>query len=344
MGRGALTNTAQAVRKITRSATPLSFSLDDDGLVGTVSLSSKDEAIANAWLAVSGKAHKVAKRDLLACLGDLEAKPDLAEQDRVAAILASAELRAWLGDTASSLLVVELPPRRAPDPFSAASYAAAILVHAAAAADHRGATLYHFCEPRATDPRGDPAAAGEAGLLVSLIAQALEYVTRRDVHVNLGFLEAAAFEDVREDPAALFRLFKQLLKRLPPNGFVCIVLDAVWRLGSGADGEEDGVLGKIVGLVKKEDLAVKLLVTEPSCAGAVGGLLDRGRRRSGGRSRNSSGAASESRVYSLYVPESVDGGRHGFNTEWVEEETAKLIRECESTSQSSSCSDSDNSE
>lgn len=287
----------------------------------------------------------MAAGDLLACLGDLEARPDLAEQDRVAAILASAELRAWLGRATPGLLVVELPPRRAPGPFSAASHAAAVLVRAAAAAAP-AAVLYHFCEPRATDPRGGPAAlAGEAGLLVSLVAQALAYVARHDVHVDLGFLEADAAEDVRDDPAALFRLFKKLLRRLPPKGFIFIVLDAVWRLGTGAAGEEDGVLRKIVGLVRKEDLAVKLLVAEPSYAEAVAALLaDSGRRKSGGRGRNSTAAASESRVHSLYVPESVDGGRHGFNTDWVEEEMAKLMREYESTSQSSSCSDSDESE
>lgn len=222
-------------------------------------------------------------------------------------ILQSDEVRDWIQCPASALLVMELPPT--PGLLSAVTYASAILIRSILRVG-TCPVLYQFSALRESDP-DEHNAAGDSGLMVSLITQLLPYVLE-EAGTSLDFLAGERFEKASRDPPRLFLILKRLLKSLPRNRCVYIVLDSVAALRNGAKAEEEGVLGKVLGLVAEEDLYVKILMGGPTSDNVVRSMKAR--------------VEPESRVSCLYVPERVGGGCQGRKTAWVEQQTEDLVR------------------
>lgn len=291
-----------------------------------------NKSVSSDWLEASGKPHKVAARDLLECFQTLEADSDRLQQDRALYVLISGELRDWLRSTASKLLLVEVRSDR-DQYFTAASYASTILVRTI----QRIGTfpvLYYYCVPRIMDPKNGTLAGG-AGMLISLIAQLLRYLQGRP-ECDLQFLgsKKRRFDRVEGDVDELLRIFKKLVKFLPTGQSVYIVIDSIWKLQLGTADDTQAVVG-LFKLINKEDLFIKLFVTDPFSEDIADVLEPQSGRGDSDPAQEIGG-----KVINAHVPEHVEPSRHGINTIWLEKEIADIIEECSSnTSEGGSESD-----
>lgn len=203
--------------------------------------------------------------------------------------------------------MIELPPT--PEVFSVATYASTILIRSIMGVG-TCPILYQFLELRASDP-DERNVAGDTGMMVSLITQLLPHVLQ-DPGISLEFLAKEPFGKASRDPLSLFLIFELLLRSLPKDVCVYIVLDAIRALRKGEKGEEEGVLGKVLGLMAKEDVFVKILISGPSSDTTVESMKSQGEP--------------ESHVSRLYVPEYVGGDYQRSETAWVEQQVEDLIR------------------
>ncbi|KAK8051689.1 hypothetical protein PG993_003074 [Apiospora rasikravindrae] len=290
-------------------------------------------SVPKDWSKLSRRSCKIATRDLVDCFQDLGCKPDHTEQNRIAFILASEEMCAYSRSTVSKLLVIELPSDRN-EYFTPASYASTVLIRAVQKVG-TFPILYHFCVPRASDP--DPKSnlfAGGRGLLASLTSQLLGHL--KDTHgVDLDFLSTRwnKFKNAIDDPSRLFLILEELLRRVPKSTCVHIVIDGVWKI---QDDKDQDVLDGLVGLVKDEDLFVKILVTSPFSLDILDPLKKEEAKQRKRAKKVKAAALPKSSSLTLHVPEHVDNGHHDFNTSWVEGELDAIIRDCPDSSHSSS--------
>ncbi|KAK8080256.1 hypothetical protein PG997_008074 [Apiospora hydei] len=290
-------------------------------------------SVPKDWSKLSRRVCKIATRDLVDCFQDLGCKPNHAEQNRVALILASEEMCAYSRSTVSKLLVVELQSDRN-EYFTPASYASTVLIRAVQKIG-TFPILYHFCVPRASDsdPKSDLFAGGR-GLLASLTSQLLGHL--KDTHgVDLDFLSTRwnKFKNAIDDTNRLFLILEELLRRVPKSTCVHIVIDGVWKV---QDDKDQDVLDGLLGLVKDEDLFVKILVTSPFSLNILDSLEKEEAKQRKRAKKAKVMAPPESSLLTLYVPERVDSGYHDFNTSWVEEELNEVIRGRPDSSHSSS--------
>ncbi|KAK7956485.1 uncharacterized protein PG986_005707 [Apiospora aurea] len=280
-------------------------------------------SVPKDWSKLSRRVCKVATRDLVDCFQDLGCKPNHAEQNRIAFILASEEMCAYSRSTVSKLLVAELQSDRN-EYFTPASYASTVLIRAVQKIG-TFPILYHFCVPRASDP--DPKSdlfTGGRGLLASLASQLLGHL--KGTHgADLDFLSTRwnKFNNAIDDPNRLFLILEELLRRVPKSTCVHIVIDGVWKV---QDDKDQDVLDGLLGLVKDEDLFVKILVTSPFSLDILDSLEKEEAKQRKRAKKAKATAPPESSLLTLYVPERVDSGHHDFNTSWVEEELNEVIR------------------
>lgn len=298
-------------------------------LLNSKEFSEDNKATVANWLAVSGKPQRVAAGDLLECFQSLEAGPERPDQDRAMHILMAGELRDWLRSTTSKLLLVEIRTDR-DQYFSAASYASTMLVRAIQKIG-TFPVLYHYCVPRAMDPKQDGLSGG-AGMLVSLIAQLLGYL-QRGPDVDLQFMRSSKrqFDKIKDDVEELLRIFKRLARLLSGDQCLYIVIDSVWKLQLGTYDDAEAVIG-LLKLIRKEDLFMKIFITDPFSDDLADVVDPRPDRESGDIAR---------KAIRIYVPEHVEPGIHGINTSWVEREMADIVEECSSSSSEGSSGSDD---
>ena len=301
----------------------------DKRLLNSKEFSEDNKATVANWLTASGKPHRVAAGDLLECFQTLDAGPERPEQDRAMHILMAGELRDWLRSTTSKLLLVEIRTDR-DQYFSAASYASTMLVRAIQKIG-TFPVLYHYCVPRAMDPKQDGLSGG-AGMLVSLIAQLLGYL-QRGPDVNLQFMRSRKrqFDKIKYDVKRLLHVFKELVKLLSGDKCLYIVIDSVWKLQLGTDDDAEAVIG-LLKLIRKENLFMKIFITDPFSDDLADVVDPRPDRESGDIAR---------KAIRIYVPEHVEPGIHGINTSWVEMEMADIVEECSSSSSEGSSGSDD---
>ncbi|KAH7031626.1 uncharacterized protein B0I36DRAFT_125097 [Microdochium trichocladiopsis] len=344
--------------RTTLSTTPLSRSpshLSPFGFPHSPSSQYDSNKAVKSWLREAQRPERTAAQDLRSCLGDITAQADLDEQDRVAYILASDELRNWLRTTTSQVLVVELRHSPRDQHFTASSYASAVLARSLT----RTASpivLTHLCSSRETDPENGTFAGGK-GVLVSLVGQLASQIVSpkhrsgTGVPVDLGFLvndKSAKFSRISNSTSKLLAVFERMLDLLPPaSGTVYVILDGIWRL-SPESKETKRVIAGLLNLAARlytssqrgeKRTVLKMFITEPFSTDLhefISDGDDHGRSRRGPR-RSMSPPSSSKHPYikELSVPEHIPGGnRAGVNVAWVNEEVDAMIHECTSSSSS----------
>ncbi|KAK8060025.1 hypothetical protein PG996_009955 [Apiospora saccharicola] len=260
----------------------------------------------------------------------MRSKPELVGNNRISFILLLEEVRVYLRITASKLLAVDLPCG-GDGYFTPASYGSTILIRAVQKIS-TFPVLYHFCVPRGSDPnlKNDLLACGR-GVLASLLFQLLEHVRG----VDLDFLSRRQnrLKSVIDGSGRLVLVLEELLMRVPKSTCVYIVIDGVWKLQNDKDQD---VLDRLLGIVRDEEMFVKILVTSPFSLDILSPVkIEEAKKRK--RAKKAKATVSpESSFLTLHVPQHVDGGHHDFNTSWVEEEMNEVIRECPVSSQASS--------
>lgn len=248
-------DTLQAQRKLLRATTPVSMPSEaSTPHISRIPVLGRP-SIPRDWKKASHKVRKILARDLIDCFQDMRFRPDLAEQNRSAFILVSEEVREYLRSTSSKLLAVELLCG-GDGYFTPASYASTVLV---CAVQKIGTfpVLYHFCVLRGSDPNPK----NGRGVLTSLLSQLLEHLEHAR-GVDLDFLPTRRnrLKSVLDDSDRLLFILDELLRRVPRSTCVYIVIDGVWKLQND---EDQDVLDGLLGLVRDEDIFVKIRVTSP---------------------------------------------------------------------------------
>ncbi|KAK8028430.1 hypothetical protein PG991_005486 [Apiospora marii] len=315
----------QAQVKILLDATPASTRSQSSIIYRANTPGLGRPSVPRDWRKASQRVCKTSIRDLVDCFQDLGCKPDHADQNRIAFILASEEMRIHSRSTVSKLLVVELDSDR-DEYFTPASYASTVLIRAVQKIG-TFPVLYYFCVPRASDPNPDSDLfAGGRGLLTSLTSQLLGHL--KDTHgLDLDFLSTRwnRFKSAIDDLSRLFFILEELLRRVPKMTCVYIVIDGVWKV---QDDDEHNILDELLGLVKDEDLFVKILITSPFSLNILSPLEKEEAKQRKRANKAKVAIPPESSLLTLHVPEHVDGTHHDFNTSWVEGEMNEVIRGC----------------
>lgn len=273
----------------TASLSPSPSQLSPFGLQQNPAWQSKSKQAVKRWLREAQRPERVSARDLRSCMQDITAQAGADEQDCIAYILASLELRDWLRATTSQVLVVELRQstsngRGSQQYFTAASYASTVLARSLARTIS-SPVLTHLCASRETDPENDVLVGGR-GLLISLAGQLVAHLsslskqpTRSSTVPDLSFLEddkRAKFSRTSDSVTKLLALFAKLLSLLPSTSeIVYIILDGIWRLPSESR-ETKKAIGGLLRLVTRQQLRpsrrgdleigsvkIKLIITEP---------------------------------------------------------------------------------
>lgn len=289
--------------------------------------------IPKDWEKAYRRVRKIVVGDLVDCFQDMRFKPDLAEKNRIAFILVSEQVRAYLRSTVSRLLVVELPCG-GDGYFTPASYASTVLIRAVQKIG-TFPVLYHFCVSRGTDPNPkNDLLAGGRGILTSLLSQLLEHL-EYSRGIDLDFLSTRRnrANNVIDDSDRLLFIMEELLRRVPESICIYIVIDGVWKLQN--DDDQD-VLDGLLGLGRDEDVFVKILVTSPLSLDILDPLATEEAKQRKRVKKAKVTVSPESKFLILHVPEHVDHGHHDFNTSWVEEEMNEVLRECPGSSRVSS--------
>lgn len=269
------------------SLSPSASQLSPFGLQQNPTWQSNSEQAAKRWLRGAQKPQRVSAKDLRSCMQDITAQAGADEQDRIAYILASPELRDWLRATTSQVLVVELRQStgngsRSQQYFTAASYASTVLSRSLARTSS-SPVLTHLCASRETDPENDVLAGGK-GLLISLAGQLVAHLSssskqpkRSSAVRDLSFLEddkRAKFSRASDSVTKLLALFARLLSLLSSTTeTVYIILDGIWRLPSDSRETKKAISG-LLHLVARQIPAprrgdsqagakIKLVITEP---------------------------------------------------------------------------------
>jgi hypothetical protein len=183
--------------------------------------------------------------------------------------------------------------------------------------------LYHFSSKRGADPKNNQLW-GTAGLFVSLIEQLLVYMSHGN-ELDLEFLAKARRQlKARSETRTLHRTFQKLVRLLPPDNCLYIFVDSIWRYETTLQDKAD--TRALLKMVTKDDMQIKLVVTEPSSLGILE-PLQMWEERSARKSRHKTKNTWESCILTLDVPGDVNEMRFN-NTSWVKEEVRTLVAEC----------------
>jgi hypothetical protein len=227
--------------------------------------------------------------ECLRALGDFS----LHQQDQVELIVRSEEMKSWLRCSESRILMIESESRTT-ERDSPLSYTSAILAQSLSS-NANFPILRFFCGMH-TDEDTDRLT-GASGMLKSLIGQLLEYTTRDDEPVDLGFLENLRRKKYLKNVRSLVDLFIQITNQLPESWAVFCIVDSIWWLEEpGSEQDMQVALEGLMSLTDNPRVVFKLLFTDP-CSFEVPGTY---------------------RPDTLSVPEYVDGDRMGTNNEYLD--------------------------
>ncbi|KAK0616336.1 hypothetical protein B0T14DRAFT_433805 [Immersiella caudata] len=235
----------------------------------------KSKAAAAKWLtrlqkAVEGFNH-APKEDVEDCLSHQES---LGHDEKNAAsfILSSDQLDAWNRANASSIMVIDLPlpPAELNNPlsFSAAMYFFAL------ARENKYPVLAFFCKHR-NNASYEEDRSGAMAMLNSLNGQLLDFITESRQSANLERLEDKEFaKKSRTTIKYGLKLLEELLSALPTGDRVFIIIDCLSCI-SGSEEKGHKVIERVRRImVGNPDIAIKLLVTDPSGDSPVRDMAD----------------------------------------------------------------------
>jgi hypothetical protein len=224
-----------------------------------------NKAAAAKWLARLRKSvdegfSHTPQEDVEDCLSHQQ-KLDHDEKDVASYILESETLDRWNRADKSSILVIDLPTSPAelsnPLSFAAAMYFLAL------ACQNKYPVLAFFCKHRNNASHKEEVS-GATALLNSLNGQLVDFITEYRSDANLGRLHDKEFaKKSRTTIKYGLKLFEELVSALPAGDRVFIIIDSMSCI-SGAEAEGHKIIKRVKRIMEDHDVAIKLLVTDPS--------------------------------------------------------------------------------
>jgi hypothetical protein len=202
--------------------------------------------------------------DLATCLklGDIL---DEESKARASAMVQSEKLKTWLVEEGASsrLLLVnghsDLAGAEGQSPLSLVD---AELVTISESMES-SFVIKHFCGLHTENIDPSPASS-PTGLMASLVGQLLGQMLDREFDIDTSFLEKSDWRCLeKQDLFALYMVFRELIRQLPPKTILVCVLDEVSLYETQALGEDtDVVMRRLTRLVAKStNVVIKMLVT-----------------------------------------------------------------------------------
>jgi hypothetical protein len=235
----------------------------------------KNKAAAAKWLArlqkaVEGFTH-TPKEDVEDCLSHQE-KLGHDEKNAATFIFESDQLNAWHRAEASKIMVIDLPipPAELDNPlsFSAAMYFFTL------ARENQYPVLAFFCKHR-NNASYEEDRSGAMAMLNSLNGQLLDFITENRPGASLERLGDKEFaKKSRTTIKYGLKLLEELLSGLPTGDRVFIIIDCLSCI-SGSEEKGYRVIERVKRMMENNlDIAIKLLVTDPSGDSPVRDMAD----------------------------------------------------------------------
>ncbi len=242
-----------------------------------ISVSNKIGMIFNISRLISPPDIKAAKRllkllqydsrllvnDIATCLklGDIL---DEESKARAAAMVQSEKLKTWLieGATSRILLVNGHSDLASAEGQSPLSLVDAELVTISERMESAFVIKY-FCGLH-TENVDPSSASSPAGLMTSLVGQLLSQMLSREINIDISFIEKSDWKKVeKQDLFALYMVFRELVRQLPPKTLLVCVLDEVNLYETRELGDEtDVVMRRLTRLVANStEVIIKMVVT-----------------------------------------------------------------------------------
>lgn len=224
------------------------------------------------------------------------------QQDQVQYIMTSEKLLSWLENPESGLLVIQC--QTAPQTQANAISLSSAFLAQSLRQSHDSPVLYHSCGLRTEDgPRG----AETSGTLAVINSLNSQLARQLQNHADLSFLgtdKHRGRNQTRLRPA--LKLLKRLMEEVPENESVFVIIDSLSRLSGDSENELDAIKGISRLVDRSAGPIVKVLMTDL--------LPDHMLHRAT--------VGDE-----LYVPDRVDVGGQGLNTEYLREVSeASIVR------------------
>lgn len=239
-------------------------------------------------------------------------KPNLhpTQENQVQYIMTSEELLNWLEKPKSGLLVIQA--ETAPQTQANAISLSSAFLAQSLRESHGSPVLYHSCGLRTEEGPIGAETSGSIALINSLNSQLARQLRS---HTDLSFLGTDKYRKRSQThlrPA--LKLLKRLVTEVPENESLFIIIDSLSRL-SGSDAESEAkaikTISRLVDQSTDQGPIVKILMTD---------LLPEHRLV-----HQQAAAGGDE----LYVPDRVDVGGHGLNTEYLREVSGASIRRFE---------------
>ncbi|KAK7709946.1 hypothetical protein SLS64_006191 [Diaporthe eres] len=218
------------------------------------------------------------------------------QQNQVQYILTSEKLLTWLEKPESGLLVMQ--GQTAPQTMANAISLSSAFLAQSLRQSHDSPVLYHSCGLRTEE---GPRRAQRSGTIAAVNSLNSQLARHLQSHADLSFLgtENHRGRSQKRTRSAL-KLLKRLVGEVPENDAVFVIIDSLSRLSGDAENEVEAIKG-ISQLVEQSSDAgpiVKVLMTD---------LLPN-------HMLHKAAVGDE-----LYVPDRVDAGGQGLNTEYLRE-------------------------
>lgn len=217
------------------------------------------------------------------------------DQDTVAWVTGSAELRTWLRESRrqqpGTVLVVDSGAGRPDRLLNPLTLTVALVVQTlTAAADFP--VLSFFCGLRTNDAY-DEELSGPVGLLNCLNAQFLTHLRVRNPDIFLPGLDDRRFSGrSRKHVREALDLLELLVRQLSPDeDAVVVVIESACRLVGSDSKRADKAIGGILDIAERATIVFKVLITDMISNRPIEGR----------------------EVTRLFVPDYIDGGRQGLN-------------------------------
>ncbi|KAF8861392.1 hypothetical protein BDZ45DRAFT_267711 [Acephala macrosclerotiorum] len=252
----------------------------------------ENKKLVEAWLKDVGDYESESFNNITECLDTAESL-DLEEKDKIQYIMDSEELHGWLGRSRSCVLSIEA--ETAPDTLGNSMSLTTALMAMRLTSIPKFLVLSFFCL-LGTTASASKDISGPMEMLQRFNGQFLKFILNERPTVDLSFLAIERyFQKSGKKIKYALTLFHRLLGLLGENDAIFILVDSFSRMSGG---EEDGdkIMGRIIDMIASTpNVIIKVLITDPLPGCPLKDQAD----------------------LSLYIPDHVDGGKHGINLEFL---------------------------
>ncbi|KAG6362574.1 hypothetical protein INS49_007666 [Diaporthe citri] len=263
--------------------------------------------LVKVWVDELHRPRETTLGDISECLHRIaDATPE--EEDQARWALSSTEIRLWL--TASKFHVLCISPETSTDSvFSPISYTVAMLAESLFRSKTAPVAAY-FCGLRRWED-GATSGNGALNMLSSLAGQLIQEIGDKVPDFNTACLQGRDRDVSLGKIDELLSLLRDIFNSMPPGSDVFVLIDSFCRLEMIDKPGSSAAIGGLLDIWRSCKATVKLVLTDV----VFYNIPDSVQRDS----------------EMLYVPDDVDGGRYGFNTEQAGEVADRLVIETQGT-------------